>query len=476
MTDQNEKRKRAVEINFEIRRFKEELVEELKARMRFKGIEKIVDCLGMVIALYYQGTWGTSARKAPCNIMLSHDGSRIENCINYSSYRTEDEERKIINVVEGKIQEEIKKKLSGINEIDFRCKEIKYGQKAEFSAPILIVFGVYDLTNEGVKIKHQIYKKLILDFLMQTINNMSDFDKFTQDNSAFWNDISYNFIENYKEIVFEQCKLPDIELVEQVSRSPYERRECRGGVVFVNSGESVKDIVKLDSSNEWSFKDTEFVRKMLEIATKNRYLFVQSEESYRIEGFGFKSEEDLNKHSACIKFRGSFSYSVFSMGEEILRCENGSYYPATEDIEFSIDEICSRYKNIPGLKSIMQKRDRIEHGAIYIFAEDAQDICDILCRKYKRGTIVETFIIRDREDFFVSLSAVDGAVLADMNGNCYAYGVILDGEAKVEADLTRGSRYNSAKNYVHRAKRLAVVISEDKEREPDIIPGWEVGI
>ncbi|GGG54716.1 DNA integrity scanning protein DisA nucleotide-binding domain protein [Hymenobacter glacieicola] len=58
---------------------------------------------------------------------------------------------------------------------------------------------------------------------------------------------------------------------------------------------------------------------------------------------------------------------------------------------------------------------------------------------------------------------IDGAVLIDPAGTCYAIGVILDGLATEKGDSSRGSRYNSALRYVESSRYpvLVVVVSED---------------
>lgn len=67
------------------------------------------------------------------------------------------------------------------------------------------------------------------------------------------------------------------------------------------------------------------------------------------------------------------------------------------------------------------------------------------------------------------LTSIDGALLVDPLGTCYAAGVILDGDAiKGKGTSSRGARYNSAIRYVYGAAEttskcecLAVVISKD---------------
>lgn len=64
--------------------------------------------------------------------------------------------------------------------------------------------------------------------------------------------------------------------------------------------------------------------------------------------------------------------------------------------------------------------------------------------------------------------SIDGALFVDLETNCWACGVILDGEACKEGDMARGARFNSSNNYLKflqkrhpEAPLLGVVISED---------------
>jgi hypothetical protein len=60
------------------------------------------------------------------------------------------------------------------------------------------------------------------------------------------------------------------------------------------------------------------------------------------------------------------------------------------------------------------------------------------------------------------LTSIDGAVLIDLEGNCHAVGVILDGRASRRGDPARGARFNSAVRYVDAsdAPCVAIVVSE----------------
>lgn len=68
------------------------------------------------------------------------------------------------------------------------------------------------------------------------------------------------------------------------------------------------------------------------------------------------------------------------------------------------------------------------------------------------------------ESQLLSLTNVDGALFLDMEGNCFAFSVLVDGQAVNKGDVGRGSRYNSITNYVKKQKHgiyIGIIISED---------------
>lgn len=71
-------------------------------------------------------------------------------------------------------------------------------------------------------------------------------------------------------------------------------------------------------------------------------------------------------------------------------------------------------------------------------------------------------------------TAIDGAVVLDIDATCHAIGVILDGRASRHGNPARGARYNSAVRYVESSEVscIALVFSEDGTIDliPDLAP------
>ena len=128
------------------------------------------------------------------------------------------------------------------------------------------------------------------------------------------------------------------------------------------------------------------------------------------------------------------------------------------------------------IRCILGGIQECEHGAILIIGQ-AKMIKTQASRlgSNKRGVLLKpkvSLIQKDEQlnkSVLKQFASVNGAIFLDYNGNCYAFGVILDGVAKYPGNNSRGSRYNSTKTFLEwiRKKRnyksavLGVVKSED---------------
>lgn len=109
-------------------------------------------------------------------------------------------------------------------------------------------------------------------------------------------------------------------------------------------------------------------------------------------------------------------------------------------------------------------------GAMIVIADKGFIINELnrLCLERTRGVCLQKKInLRAKPDYLKRFLAVDGAIFVDLDGYCYAYGVLVDGEATVEGNMARGSRFNNANNYatlqfsITEKKGLVFVRSED---------------
>lgn len=208
--------------------------------------------------------------------------------------------------------------------------------------------------------------------------------------------------------------------------------------------------------------------------------------------------EDVRKKFPCISFPGHMEWQFYlppalagnsgSDHDEIdpgcrVRCMQGRLFlPLLNPTDYEHREIQNALDAYPvqakGMLSggkekvfeLVQQVKKQKKGALLIIADEAVLSMETvrLCRKKHCGIALN----REKKcksisNLVVQLSAIDGAVLADWNGDCWACGVILDGNA-AEGDMSRGSRYNSARSYLVQTQErfsdhppLGIVVSED---------------
>lgn len=88
-------------------------------------------------------------------------------------------------------------------------------------------------------------------------------------------------------------------------------------------------------------------------------------------------------------------------------------------------------------------------------------------RLASQGTPIRAGVLEP--EVLQAATGIGGAMLLDPTGVCHAIGVILDGIATPHGRPSRGSRFNSAVNYVsNRPRTIAVVVSDDGS--VDVLP------
>jgi hypothetical protein len=113
---------------------------------------------------------------------------------------------------------------------------------------------------------------------------------------------------------------------------------------------------------------------------------------------------------------------------------------------------------------------RQRHGTLLIITPAAQSETERLATQ---ATAVEPVIMTP--ELLQSVTAIDAAVILDLQAKCYAIGAILDGLVTPSGNPGRGARFNSCVRYIHalgsrQIPCLAVVVSEDGTSElvPDL--------
>ena len=261
-----------------------------------------------------------------------------------------------------------------------------------------------------------------------------------------------------------------LERLNLISSLMYEGVEGKGQLILVDPDNAAIDYV-LRFRDPVLFQEPRWARKILQMALKDVALIADSE---RIYGLG-KLNSDYDSSSQDIFnvfFLGHYHWEIQCQEQVLLVSHYGEPKLPQEHIdrahfinnyvrlfpESSSDDQVQLWKLYN--TAVNQK-----HGSMIVIAADAVSETK---RLTQQGTVIEPTLMT--EELFTHVSDIDGTIILDPHGICYAIGVILDGEATTDCTPSRGSRYNSGLRYINAgpANRLAIIVSDDNT--VDIIP------
>lgn len=259
----------------------------------------------------------------------------------------------------------------------------------------------------------------------------------------------------------------------QISAVTYETEECIGKIAFADSENRL--VVSLKERGNIYTHNLKLLRKYLEMTKgeEDLSLLVDTSPSHNVLGLGNPEERE---EAYTIEVKGAFNWVVRKGGRDELEYKQGKYiihsnYGTDAQITKTLDGIFDENVDVQNLVGIIQEVKNQERGAMLIISRDARNEAKRLCDS-KRGIAVEPFALRavDRagRNLIRSITTIDGAVVMDEKGICYAIGVILDGKINYMSakysDTGRGARFNSAISYVFDSKYLtvAVIVSDDQ--------------
>lgn len=248
----------------------------------------------------------------------------------------------------------------------------------------------------------------------------------------------------------------------EVAAQPYEGRSSSGGLLLTNDAEVLD--TKLELTVPIRLSETRSVRKALEMADKHHHLLC---DGVSVTGLGGLIAAYAPASESAFLFtvvaRGTWELSHHDV--PLLRVANTRPtlpQPRLSDLHFK--DTAERVfpeattEQVDRLWSMTLSAAEASHGTMLVVHRSAHTEAARLVPQAQR--------VEPRHLSHGTLAAVtniDGAVLVDVDGQCHAVGVILDGHATGNGDPSRGARYNSAVRY-HEAERddsLVIIVSED---------------
>jgi DNA integrity scanning protein DisA with diadenylate cyclase activity len=210
-------------------------------------------------------------------------------------------------------------------------------------------------------------------------------------------------------------------------------------------------------------RTTRAARKLLQLASRGFALHTDSEMLYglvKVKGYN-PSEENL----FTVRFLGHHHWQVLHAEQVLMEVKYGQpYLPKPPFDEIKLKKDLSRIfrklteKHIHRILGLVREAEKEKHGTMLMISEGAKSESNRLAGQ---GMPITPKLLNP--ELLRNLTPIDGAVLLNPKGVCYAIGVILDGMATDAGDSARGARFNSAIRYVMTTKHksLAVIVSED---------------
>lgn len=326
----------------------------------------------------------------------------------------------------------------------------------------------------------QSYLEYLVNHLFSMIEQVTTSVCEERDEAAYLKNLIYlwsrEFVQDKihsKVICLSQLSiLLDVSAIEKLSKTRYEKEDVSGKFIAVSSDSNNKcEIILANAEAPVRLTEIKKIRKLLEITyhSENEGLYLLYNGSYMD---GFISPGNITESGYLIEFRGAgawrfnrisqYDYCGQSIEFKDNNCRIINNYDCFKNkIEKYFQRIFGCNDHLDDICVLIDKARDQKHGTILVFVEDAASEKDRL-----KNASFPIEIKRNPADYIAQLTAIDGAILLDTQGEIYAIGVILDGEMPENSgfDMARGARYNSAikYSYSHRGKKnLCIVFSED---------------
>jgi len=246
-----------------------------------------------------------------------------------------------------------------------------------------------------------------------------------------------------------------------ISSLHYEGSEANGKIFFSSITDGHSNI-PIRFNKSIFLNNYKLVRKILEICGNDLYCICDG--SNGIIGLNTITQSE-QKDKFYIIFKGHYKWDLYY--GEILLMKSVFGIPQLPTIPLKETVFYSNFRRIfkktennsekliwTLIEAAMEQR----HGTMIVISGNAKNEAKRLAKQS-----MEINPIKLTPEFVKRLSSIDGAILIDDEGICYAIGVILDGMATEQGDPARGARYNSAIRYVSTTEHFTIclVISED---------------
>jgi hypothetical protein len=330
------------------------------------------------------------------------------------------------------------------------------------------VFVIFDFRDEGISpfmfitqsFMHEVFQNLVSQGARKLRVAMLNELIISTGVTEFFYDyysIDINFLQNLSAATYEK-NYADSRIIASRTDGRGVRRTRRSGLRIAFS-----------DPIDFSVENLRQIRKFLEMSNPRLALVIA--ETGKIRGL---TDEAPQSNECEIRILGHLSWTIRFDGNKTISYHSGHYHiyvPHTGDanlkallkkLDGSLDDA-----HINAITAVIARAARQPHGTILVIGKQ-EDIASETERiaGAKSGMRISPIQLDEDLSLIDAVTAIDGAVLMDTGCRCACIGAILDGDLVTRGALERGSRYNSARNYVMRRSEfdehfIAVVMSED---------------
>jgi hypothetical protein len=231
-----------------------------------------------------------------------------------------------------------------------------------------------------------------------------------------------------------------------ISSMPYEGTEAIGNLLFAPASAGVIDL-RVQLKEPVPFRDYKLARKIIEMTGQSLSCVCYGAQG--ISGIGVPLNTSADGVFR-VRFTGHYKWDLYYKNLFLMQSAFDVPrlpMPPIEETAFrsTLRRVFHRIREEEErcLWNIVQAAIDQKHGTIIAMSAAAAEEASRL-----RTQSLTIKPVKLTADLVRRLTAIDGALLIDTEGVCYAIGVILDGMATESGDPSRGARYNSAVRYV----------------------------
>ena len=266
----------------------------------------------------------------------------------------------------------------------------------------------------------------------------------------------------------------DLGMIIELSGTYYEGIPCRAKLCFCYSMAQKTGALILKEPIKFISTNIRLIRKLLQTGQGDSILLLERKDAtWYVQGVypAMSSQTQENNY-----FEVTFQlirHMVWEMEinrKIVVRYECGKYKIITRNYYKNL--FIETYRQLFNVKGTFEELERVfdiachqVHGTVLIVEEDAKSESKRLVNESTGIELDNNKVLSD--SLTQGVTALDGAVLVDIDGHCYGFGYILDSMKPLKGRPDRGARYNSTARYVWTRRTIgkatiAVIVSEDK--------------